>query len=188
MPVADSKQTNDQEESSLAALFTQLEIPLLRYAYQLVKRTEVAQDLVQDAFLKLHGRQETVLEPKPWLYRTVHKLAMNYHRKENRIVPLPDSEQDERDTSQTTTEAMPDEQITRLEAIGQIRLLLQGLSEKKRELLRLKFEEELSYKEISAKTGLSVSNVGYQLHHLLKSLASKIQETGAFNESFYPSI
>ena len=180
MPVADPKQTNDQEESSLTALFIQLETPLLRYAYQLVKRTEVAQDLVQDAFLKLHGRQETVIEPKPWLYRTVHNLAMNYHRKENRIVHLPESDQDGADSGQAATEAMPDEQITRLEAIGQIRLLLQGLSSKKRELLRLKFEEELSYKEISTKTGFSVSNVGYQLHHLLKALATEIQETGAF--------
>ena len=179
MPVADPKQTNDQEESSLAALFIELETPLLRYAYQLVKRTEVAQDLVQDAFLKLHGHQETVVEAKPWLYRTVHNLAMNYHRKEKRIVSLPDSEQERTETSQAAMEAMPDEQITRLEAIGQIRLLLQSLTSKKRELIRLKFEEELSYKEISAKTGLSVSNVGYQLHHLLKSLATEIQETGA---------
>lgn len=180
MPVADSKQTNDQEDSSLAALFIKLEIPLLRYAYQLVKRTEVAQDLVQEAFLKLHEKQDTVLEPKPWLYRTVHNLAMNYHRKENRIVPLPESEQEGSDTNHAAPEPMPDEQITRLEAIGQIQLVLQSLAPKKRELIRLKFEEELSYKEISAQTGLSVSNVGYQLHHLLKSLATEIQETGAF--------
>ncbi len=178
MPVANAKETDQQGPSSLADVFERLETPLLRYAYQLVKRTEVAQDLVQDAFLKLHGRQAEVLDPKPWLYRTVHNLAMNYHRKENRIVSLPESDQGSEADSQVSTAPMPDEQITRLEAIGQIRLVLGGLSPEKRKLLRLKFEEELSYKEISAQTGLSVSNVGYQLHHLLKSLATEIQESG----------
>ena len=177
MAVADSKQVDNYDNSSLADVFVQLEKPLLRYAYQLVKRSEVAQDLVQDAFVKLHGQNEKVREPKPWLYRTIHNLAVNYHRKENRIVPLPDP--NETNDSQPTPEPMPDEQITRLEAIGQIRLVLKNLAPRKRELLRLKFEEELSYKEISSKTGLSVSNVGYQLHHLLKSLASEIQESGA---------
>ncbi len=179
MPVADTKETDKSGQLSLTEVFEQLETPLLRYAYQLVKRIEVAQDLVQDAFLKLHAREGEVLDPKPWLYRTVHNLAMNYHRKENRIVPLPESDQNPDSDSQFGAVPMPDEQITRLEAIGQIRLVVGALSPEKRTLLRLKFEEELSYKEISAKTGLSVSNVGYQLHHLLKSLATEIQESGA---------
>lgn len=177
MAVADSKQVDNYDNSSLADVFERLEKPLLCYAYQLVKRPEVAQDLVQDAFVKLHGQNEKVRDPKPWLYRTVHNLAVNYHRRENRIVPLP--EDSDKNENQSAHEPMPDEQITRIEAIGQIRLVLQKLAPKKRELLRLKFEEELSYKEISLKTGLSVSNVGYQLHHLLKSLATEIQDSGA---------
>ncbi len=178
MPVADTPPTNDQADWSLAAVFEEFEEPLLRYAYQLVKRIDVAQDLVQEAFLKLHPRQNTVQEPRPWLYRTIHNLAVNYHRKENRIVPLPDPTSTESPNEEPATDPMPDEHITRLEAIGQIRLVLDKLAPKKRELLRLKFEEHLSYKEISARTGLSVGNVGYQLHHLLKTLANEIQESG----------
>lgn len=177
--MAQIEHTDNRESDELAGLFERLEIPLLRYAYQLVKRTEVAQDLVQDAFLKLHANQSAVVEPKPWLYRTVHNLAMNYHRKENRVISLSDESQSGHPATESTPEPMPDEHISRIEAIGQMRLALAQLDAKKRELLRLKFEEELSYKEISTRTGLSVGNVGYQLHHLLKSLATEIQETGA---------
>ena len=178
--MAQTKHTDNREGEDLASLFESLELPLLRYAYQLVKKPEVAQDLVQDAFLKLHANQSAVLEPKPWLYRTVHNLAMNYHRKENRVISLSDENQAGHPATESAPEPMPDEYISRIEAIGQMRLALAHLDSKKRELLRLKFEEELSYKEISARTGLSVGNVGYQLHHLLKSLATEIQETGAF--------
>ncbi len=166
---------NDQEGSSLAGLFEALEAPLLHYAGKMVKRPEVAQDLVQEAFLKLHARQGSVSQPKAWLYRTVHNLAINCLRKEGRMVPLVSDESEE-----AAHEPLPDECLARMETVGQVRLLLQKLEPKKRELIRLKFEEDLSYKEISKRTGLSVGNVGYQLHHLLKTLAAEIEKNGVF--------
>ena len=39
----------------------------------------------------------------------------------------------------------------------------------------LKYFVDLKYRDISAKTGLSVSNVGYRLHHILRELASKLR-------------
>jgi RNA polymerase sigma-70 factor (ECF subfamily) len=42
----------------------------------------------------------------------------------------------------------------------------------------LKFDEDLSYKEISERTRLSISNVGYLLHHALKDMAAELKKTG----------
>ncbi len=189
MPVADSLNRNDPADLEnlgsagagtlpLAGLFESLEAPLLRYACQMVKRPEVAQDLVQEAFFKLQARQGSVAKPKAWLYRTVHNLAVNYHRKEERIVSLASDEVEMSAFEQAAQETAPDEYLSRLEVIDQVRLALRNLEPKKRELIRLKFEEDLSYKEISKRTGLSVGNVGYQLHHLLKSLAVEIEKNG----------
>ena len=69
---------------------------------------------------------------------------------------------DERDP-----EPLPDEQIIRWEGIGLVRLSLAALDERSRELVRLKFSEDLSYKQISERTGLTVGHVGYLLHHAL---------------------
>ena len=44
--------------------------------------------------------------------------------------------------------------------------------------IRLKFNEDLSYKEISARTGLSVGNVGYVLHHALNEIAEELAKNG----------
>ena len=178
MPAVEEHETDSTGHWSLVTLFEQLETPLLGYAYQLVKRADIAQDLVQEAFLQLHRNQSSVKEPKPWLYRTIHNLAMNYHRKENRIIPLPDEGPQDDPNSPTATESIPDEHLSRIESIGQLRLAIKKLEHQKQELLRLKFEEELSYKEISARMGLSVGNVGYQLHHLIKSLAAELSKAG----------
>jgi DNA-directed RNA polymerase specialized sigma24 family protein len=47
-----------------------------------------AEDLVQEAFMKLQAQFKEVREPRRWLYRTVHNLALNHQRQARKIVPL----------------------------------------------------------------------------------------------------
>ena len=46
------------------------------------------------------------------------------------------------------------------------------------QLVKLKYFEGLKYRDISAQTGLSISNVGYRLHHILKKLAGQLRPLG----------
>ena len=82
------------------------------------------------------------------------------------------------DEVRVNVEPLPDEYIQRMEAIGQARLALKELDERKRELLRLKFEEGLSYRQISEQMNITVGNVGFILHHALKELAKHIKSAG----------
>jgi len=75
-------------------------------------------------------------------------------------------------------EQPPDEALGRLEAVGMVRLLIAELAPEDQNLIRLKYHDDLKYQEISRKTGLSVSNVGYKLHHLLKGLADALRHAG----------
>ena len=52
------------------------------------------------------------------------------------------------------------------------------LPEDTQNLLELKFERKLSYREISKQTGLSEGNIGYKLHHILRNLADELQAEG----------
>ncbi|MBI2949230.1 MAG: RNA polymerase sigma factor [Verrucomicrobia bacterium] len=165
---------------TIEELFAALESPLLSYALRLIGELGAAEDVVQDAFMKLHAQFDQVREPRRWLYRTVHNLALNHQRQAGKIVPLnPPAD----DTSPTAADSpdpqpLPDDQIARLEGIGLVRLSLETLDEQSRELIRLKFNEDLSYKEISARTGLTIGNVGYLLHHALKAIADELRKTG----------
>jgi len=161
---------------SIESLYAALESPLLIYARRLVEQDEAAQDIVQEAFLRLHADFESVRQPQAWLYRTVHNLAMNQLRAGRKIVPLAPEEAERNEPSDT--QPLPDEYIERMEAIGQTRLCLDTLDARQRELVRLKFEEGLTYKEISERTQLSISNVGYLLHHALKELAAALVRNG----------
>lgn len=166
------------EQISLEALFDALETPLLVYAEKFANDADLAQDVVQEAFMKLHVQFDAVRQPRPWLYRTVHNLALNYRRAGQKVVPLEEADPDGNGVEGAGISPLPSEQAERFEAIHQTRRCLDSLDAKGRELIRLKFEEELSYKEISARTGLSVSNVGYILHHTLKTLAAELKRSG----------
>ena len=165
---------------TIEELFAALELPLLSYALRYTGEVGLAEDVVQEAFMKLHVEFDQVQSPQRWLYRTVRNLALNRRRDESRTVPLnaPDAGKDPI-ADYADTSSFPDEQLIRLEGIGLVRLGLETLDDRSRELVRLKFNDELSYKEIAARTGLTVSNVGFILHHALKTIAAELAKTGA---------
>jgi RNA polymerase sigma-70 factor (ECF subfamily) len=163
----------------LESLFLALERPLLCYALRLVKNPDMAQDIVQEAFLRLHAQPGTVREPRGWLYRTVHNLGLNHLRAATRLVSTTaDSRSDPGVEEIADLHSLPDEQLARWEGIGLVRLGLANLDERSRTVVHLKFQENLSYREISAATGLTVGHVGYLLHHALKSLADDLARAG----------
>jgi RNA polymerase sigma factor (sigma-70 family) len=172
------------EFGSVEETFLALEAPLLAYALRLLKETAMAQDIVQEAFVRLHADFESVREPRRWLYRTVHNLAINQQRRDSKVVPLHPSSPEEPaspDFDLPDPGLLPDEQITRLENIGLVRLSLGTLDERSQELVRLKFTEGLTYKEMSERTGLTVSNIGYILHHALKTIEAELTRSGVIS-------
>jgi len=158
---------------TLEELFAALESPLLAYALRLMGVRSRAEEIVQEAFMKLHAHFDEVREPRRWIYRTVHNLALNERRSTDKVLSLHPANPEEPHASDISDpQPLPDEQIARCEGIGLVRLSLDTLDERSRELIRLKFHEELSYKEISARTGLKVGHVGYLLHHAIKAVKS----------------
>jgi len=170
-PGAVTVPTAPGDRPPLAALFAAEESGLLRYAIGIVRRRSVAEELVQEAFLRLHGTGSEVQNPRAWLYRTVRNLGLNHLRDHPREAELPDD-------PATPEATLPAEKLGREEAVGTVRLLLAELSAEDRELIRLKYLDGLRYEEISKQTGLSVGNVGYRLHHLLKALAGSLRRAG----------
>lgn len=157
--------------ASIVAVFESEESGLLRYAIGLVGRRTVAEEIVQETFLRLHQCWDEVENPRAWLYRSVRNLAINHLRDRK-----PESEL--KDDTAATDDSPTAEIMGRNEAIGMMRLLLAEMSEEDKALLQLKYHDDLKYQQISQRTGLSVSNVGYRLHHVLKGLADALRHAG----------
>lgn len=171
----------DQSATHLAlrSLFEQEESGLLRYAFSLIGRREVAEEIVQEVFLKLHVRWEEVDSPRAWLFRSVRNRAFTYLRDNKRERLAAGEPEATADADQSS----PDKLIQRMESLAKVRNALDQLGENDRQLVKLKYFENLKYREISERTGLSVSNVGYRLHHILKELANHLRPFGIDHQS-----
>ena len=80
-------------------------------------------------------------------------------------------------------ERPPFETLEQKEASGFLLRILATLPPRQQELLQLKFQNDLSYQEISEITELSVSNVGVTIHNALKTLR---QRYGQASRDFLP--
>jgi len=177
---SDEVSADPPRRETIEELFAALESPLLGYALRYTGDLRPAEDVVQEAFMKLHAGFDSVDKPRQWLYRTVHNLALNRRRDAQKTVSLDADGNGENHpgTEPADPGLPPDEQIIRLEGIGLVRISLDALDERSREVVRLKFNDELSYQDIAARMGLTAGNVGFILHQALKAIAAELAKTG----------
>lgn len=144
------------------------ESPLLGYATTFLHDIERARDVVQDTFIRLYHQDVEKVRGglKAWLFTVCRNRALDVLRKEKRMVSLEDQEISRLPSGRRT----PAERVDLIERLEQVHAGLSRLSENQREVILLKFEQGLSYEEISEVTGLSAGNVGFLLHTGLKRL------------------
>jgi RNA polymerase sigma-70 factor (ECF subfamily) len=153
-------------EQIITLAIERFEKPLISYAKQITGDLDSARDAVQETFLRLSRQDLEKLEPRlaPWLYFVCRKCAMDYRRKIVRFsLEAPDE-------NQAIEENCPAKKLLAAEDALRLRGLVSQLSERQRELLKLKFEADLSYKEMAEVMKMSISNVGVQLHGAIQAL------------------
>lgn len=152
------------------SLLDRYERPLLAFARHHAGDQETARDAVQDTFLRyFRDRPAGDLESlAPWLFTVCRRILIDHQRKLQRIVPMNPALTFDQTIDDST--ASPDAALEEKDDAHRLKGLVKSLPERQRELVRLKFEAGLSYRDIAAATGLTVSNVGTLLHHAVQNL------------------
>jgi len=148
----------------------EFERPLIGYATSITHDHDAARDIVQDTFLKLwiHEDPASLDGPglKPWLYTVCRNRSLDWLRRRHRLVSL-DSDSFAQFAASTPE---PADAVSSRDDAADVLRYFQRLPANQAECLRLKFQHDLSYKEIAAATGLTVTNVGFLIHTGLKRL------------------
>jgi RNA polymerase sigma factor (sigma-70 family) len=158
-------------DTRLQRIIDRFEGRLVRYAARMTGDLERGRDVVQETFLRL-CREPAVATSShldQWLFIVCRRLALDVRRKETRmntgdvaaICDLPSA----------ASEPSPMEHA---EDVNHVLRLLGSLPANQQEVVRLKFQEGMSYKAIAGITGLSVSNVGFLLHTAVKTLRERM--------------
>ncbi len=161
-----------QRDEWVRSLFEKHQGPLVRYAARLTGDLDAARDAVQETFMQLCQMDPSKLDsqPIPWLYTVCRNRALDGRRKEARMNPLGEA------IDQMADARMPSplHLLERRSTTSTVLKALDSLPAKQQEVIRLKFQDGLSYREISQVTGLSMSNVGFLIHVGIKGIRAAV--------------
>ena len=158
----------------LIMLYQKYQIEIYLYLYSLCKRQDLAEDLVQETFLKaILSLPDNHANMRAWLYMVARNIYFNTIKKEKRIVPLEDV--DEKATSQS------EELINRLLVNEKTKLLYNSLLQMdgvKKEVLMLQYFGQMSQKEIAALLKITPENVRILAYRGKKEIKKYMEDNG----------
>jgi RNA polymerase sigma factor (sigma-70 family) len=168
------------QEQALSVLIARHKDAVYTSVFMLVKDKYLAEDLFQDTFLKIiktikDGRYCEQGKFLPWAVRVGRNLCMDHFRRmrQNVTITLPDGA--DIATLIGNMELAPDG-LERRQVQDSVRKLVEGLPEEQREVIVLRIYGDLSFKEISELTGVSINTALGRMRYALINLRKLIAD------------
>jgi RNA polymerase sigma factor (sigma-70 family) len=151
------------------AVFARLHPSLFRYLHRLTGEQDVAEDIAQEAFVRLLRQSLPEAEVRPWLFTVATNLVRDRARKSERrqrlLMTAPDL---------VTRTPLPDEDVERAERRQSVRNALDRLPQRDRQLLLMR-EEGFKYDEIAQVIGVASASVGTLIARALKKFVAEYE-------------
>lgn len=151
-----------QRNTDVDALFRRLYPPLFRYLHRQTGDADVADDIAQEAFVRLLRQPLPEDDARPWLFRVATNLLRDGARRAKRRRRLRPQATQDREPPE-----LPDVSVERAERIARVRRALDRVPERDRRMLLMR-EEGFSYREIADAIGVAPTSVGTLLARALR--------------------
>jgi len=172
------------QNGAFERLIDHFESPLFNYAHGILQNAFDAQEVVQDALLRAHRAltkqydeaRVAALALRPWLFRTVRNLSLNKRRSRKGALDKPLEEFDDDRLGPFVGDANTD--FARREDAELLRRAIALLPVEARELIVLRFIEEMSYAEIAGTVGSTEAALRGKVFRALKLLREALEKKG----------
>ena len=168
-------------ESALAVLIERHKHRIYNFIYSKVYDREISEDIFQETFIKViqtlkRGRYNEQGRFISWVMRITHNLIIDHFRQTNRMPKFQNSDDFNifsvlSDGSKNIEMQMISSQIS-----ADVRALLDVLPDEQREVLHMRIYKDMSFKEISEETGVSINTALGRMRYALINLRKVIEE------------
>ncbi|HEX7190469.1 MAG TPA: RNA polymerase sigma factor [Thermoanaerobaculia bacterium] len=176
------------QSGAFERLIDQFESALFNYAHGILQNPFDAQEVVQDALMRAHKaltRQYdearcATLALRPWLFRTVRNLSLNKRRSKKSALarPLEEFSDDRLGPYVSLTGGSVDSDLVRREDAEMLQRAIALLPVDARELIVLRFMEEMSYGEIAKTIGSTEAALRGKVFRALRLLRDALEKKG----------
>jgi RNA polymerase sigma-70 factor (ECF subfamily) len=172
----------DGDSEALSSLIERYKDKIYTSIYLLVKDKYLAEDIFQDAFIKVidtinGGRYTDEGKFLPWVMRIAHNLCVDHFRKVKRSPSIKTSDDHDIFEVLNFSEAGADEKMIQGQSHDRVRKMLDMLPEDQKEVIVMRHYADLSFKEIAKLTDCSINTalgrMRYGLINLRKMMIEK---------------
>ncbi len=149
---------------------------LCRYAFSILKDQDVAEDTVQQLFIKLWEKRSSIGEIeniRPYLFRSTFNMSLN---EQKRMQRMPKCNENIVQNSSIQSSSNTSNLLESNELQNRIDLAMMVLPEKCREVFHLSRNEQLSYKEIAEQMKISPKTVENQVGKALRIMREELKD------------
>ena len=174
------------DESALVSLITNHKRKIFSYIMLTVKDRALAEDIFQDTFIKVintlkKGQYNEEGKFLPWVMRIAHNLIIDYFRRDKKMPTISGGTNDEGEDFDIfsiigTYDKTIEQEMIQGQVRKDIRKLVERLPSEQREVLMMRHYYDMSFKEISEQTNVSINTALGRMRYALINLRKMIEE------------
>lgn len=174
------------DESALETLIHRHKKRLFTYIFMIVKDRTLAEDLFQDTFMKVvstlrKGHYNEEGKFLPWVQRIAHNLIIDHFRKDKRMPTISGGTNDDGDEYSIfdiikIREGNIEDKMVKQQVHKDLRKLVEMLPMEQKEVLMMRHYYDMSFKEISEQTNVSINTALGRMRYALINLRKLAKE------------
>lgn len=176
------------KNEAFEVLLTRYKSKVYAYIYMIVKQRDISEDIFQETFIKAiqtirQGKYIDTGKFYPWLNRIAHNLIIDYFRKvkNEQTVSSESMEYDAFNTFKYSEKSIEDV-LSNEQVMCDLVRLIDFLPQLQQEVVRMRFFENLSFKEIADSTNVSINTALGRLRYALINMRRIALEKGVYLE------
>ncbi len=166
-------------ERALEILILRHKQRIFSFIYSKVQNRDVAEDIFQDTFVKIintlkMGKYNEEGKFLPWSMRIAHNLIIDFFRKGNRMPTFQNTDEFDIFSVICDPSGNVEKDMIRDQIYNDVRKLVEQLPEDQREVLKMRIFSDMSFKEISEQTSVSINTALGRMRYALINLRKMI--------------
>ena len=169
------------KDSSFETLLERYRDRVFSYIVFTVKEENLANDIFQDTFIKVikslrNGKYNEEGKFLPWVMRIAHNLIIDHFRKSNRLPLSRDTEKYDLMARIESDDLNVEKSLVKGQIHKEVKELIQYLPKEQKQVLIMRIYCEMSFKEISEKSDVSINTALGRMRYALINLRRMIKE------------
>ena len=168
-------------EKSLEKLIIRHKQRVYSFIYSKVYNREITEDIFQDTFIKVintlkKGKYNEEGKFLPWVMRISHNLVIDHFRKSNRMPKFRNTDEFDIFSVLSDDSLNVENQLINNQIYNDVKELVKELPENQKEVLIMRLYKDMSFKEISETTGVSINTALGRMRYAVMNLRKIVEE------------